>query len=214
MSRDAEAPRPVIAIDGPAGAGKTTVGVWLARSLGLPLIESGYFYRGVAAAPDALDSLPRVDIDIRVPPDDDWRPWLRVDDRVVDEARTPVIEERLAALARDPDVRSAIARRVTDSSAREGAVVLGRRTALESCQEAVARIFMTAEDEVRLERRRRADPQPAHDRRYGARMRAREPAKQGGTADYTLELDTTEMTISEVRDALWAHVQERLGNDG
>jgi len=208
----AEAPGPVIAIDGPAGAGKTTSGVWLARRLGLPLIESGYLFRGVAAAPDGLDSLSRVDIDVRVPPGDEWRPSLRVGDCLVEEVRAPAIEERLAPLVKQPQVRSAIAQRVTELSERNGGVVLGRRTATESCPTAPARVLMTADEEVRLRRRSQADVQEVADRRYGDRLRAREPILEGEELTYTMKLDTTEMSIGEVREALWRHVQERLAS--
>ncbi len=211
MPPEVEAPSLVVAIDGPAGAGKTTAGVWLAGRLGVPLIESGYFFRGIAAAVDGLASLPRVDVDARVPPNEEWRPSLRLDDQPVAEPRAAEIEQKLASLAREPAVRAAIARRVADLAERRGGVVLGRRAASESCRGAPARILMTAEREVRLERRRQADARPARDRRYGARMHAREPAAGDGESNYTLKLDTTGMAISEVREVLWEHVRERLG---
>jgi cytidylate kinase len=211
MHSEAEAPGPVVAIDGPAGAGKTTSGVWLARRLNVPLIESGYLFRGMAAAPDGIDSLPRIDIDVRVPPDDEWRPSLRVGDRPLGEVRTPAIEERLSALAKQSRVRAAIALRVTELSERRGGVVLGRRTATESCPLAPARVLMTADDEVRLRRRLQADAGQVSDRqRYGDRLRAREPVLEDDDQTYTMKLDTTEMSIGEVREALWVHVQERL----
>jgi cytidylate kinase len=56
--------RPIVTIDGPAGSGKTTLGRHLALTLGLPLVDTGLFYRGVTVAaararidPDDRDAL-------------------------------------------------------------------------------------------------------------------------------------------------------------
>lgn len=199
----------MVAIDGPAGAGKTTVGVWLASRLGVPFIESGYFFRGLAAARDGAGALARVDVEAQVPPNDDWRPRLRVDGRIVEELRSPELEQRLAALVRKGDVRSSVARRVRELAGVSGGVVVGRRTALESCADAAARVSMTASEEIRAERRRRADGADVPAGRYLARMKAREP-EESDNSSYTLSLDTSEMSVTQVRNTVMEHVRERM----
>lgn len=69
---------------------------------------------------------------------------------------------------------------------------------------------MTAAREVRLRRRLQADGAGVSTRRYRARMHAREPVVPDDSSVYTMRLDTTDMSIAEVRDVVMAHVKERL----
>jgi CMP/dCMP kinase len=198
----------IIAIDGPAGAGKTTAGVWLAYRLGLPFIESGYFFRGLAVLDADVGALPEVDVDARVPPSDDWRPTLRIDGESVNQVRSDTIESGLAALVGRRDVRSAIAQRVLAIASDGGGVVVGRRTAIESLAAAPVRVLMTASSAERLRRRSSADKPKTQDD-HQKQLRAREPEPVDDAA-YTLRLDTTEMSVADVRNALLDHVQERI----
>src|SRR5437899_2743713 len=97
----------VIAIDGPAGAGKSTVARGLARELGVPYMDSGAMYRCVALLwlasparpPAALARAARIERGARV----------MLDGRDVTEAiRAPEVSEAASKVAADADVRKAL----------------------------------------------------------------------------------------------------------
>lgn len=199
---------PVVAIDGPAGAGKTTVGVWLARRIGVRFLETGYFFRALASmASDSPgpEALAYVDVDARMPPDDDWRPALRVKGRVVHDLRSPALEDRLAAIVKRGELRNAIAERVTALAGDGGCVAVGRRTCVETFPQATVRILMVADAGVRSRRRAEADGGDVSPGRNLARLRAREVAVEDPGA-YTMKLDTTDMSVADVREAVLRHV--------
>src|SRR4051794_1438911 len=90
----------VVAVDGPAGAGKSTVARALAEALGFTYLDSGAMYRSVALAgesdPEALDIAFQ-----------DGRVLLSGRD-VTEEIRTPEVSERASRVAADPEVRRAL----------------------------------------------------------------------------------------------------------
>ncbi len=116
----------LIAIDGPAGAGKSTVARALAHRLGFTYMDSGAMYRCVAllslARPDeAPDALAR-QANIELGADADERSvlatgstevslntWVRLDGRdVTEEIRSPEVSEEASRVATDPEVRAAL----------------------------------------------------------------------------------------------------------
>lgn len=152
--------RPVITIDGPAAAGKSTVARELARRLDYRLIDTGALYRGIAwrvrqagVDPDNREALGRLlartTIDLR-----GGAVWVDGRD-VTGEIRTAEVGElasRLAALQVVREKVTPIQRRL---AAAGGAVLEGRDTGSVVCPDAEAKFYLDASPEVRVVRRQR-----------------------------------------------------------
>jgi cytidylate kinase len=149
----------VIAIDGPAGAGKSTVGRAVARRLGLDYLDTGAMYRAVTYAAmrrgvplydaDAVAELAReVTLDV----DDDG---VRVDGiDATTEIRGREVTQAVSAVAANSGVRSELVERQRSwVRARGGGVVEGRDIASVVFPEARLKLYVTASPRVRAERR-------------------------------------------------------------
>jgi cytidylate kinase len=160
----------LVAIDGPAGAGKSTVARALARQLGFTYLDSGAMYRSVALAalqrgggtlperPGALGELARaVEIEFggggggvspgaAIP--------VLLDGRDVTEAiRTPEVSEAASVLAGDPDVRAALVAKQRELIARGDWVAEGRDIGTVVAPDAELKVFLTADAHERARRR-------------------------------------------------------------
>ncbi len=156
---------PVITIDGPAGSGKTTLGRHLATTLGLPLVDTGLFYRGVmvAAARSGIDADDRealidcarhtvvvIDTD---PTHDDADSAASVNGVEAGPAlRDPANAPLLASMSSIPEVRAALldAQRRLASG---GAVAVGRDCGTVVFPEAQLKLYLDASETVRAQRR-------------------------------------------------------------
>lgn len=160
-------PRPVVAIDGPAGAGKSTVAKGVALSLGYTLVDTGSLYRAVAlvakragVAFDARADVERVARDavasgaLRLGRGEHGTTRVLVDgEDPGDHIRTPEMALGASTVSAHPGVRDALldAQR---AFGREGAVVLeGRDIGTVVFPDAEVKVFLTASDEVRARRR-------------------------------------------------------------
>jgi cytidylate kinase len=141
----------VIAIDGPAGAGKSSVARAAARELGFTYLDSGAMYRSVALAALERDASPA-----QLAASLDIRPGERVlvDGRDVTEAiRAPAVSEAASRAAIDPDVRRAMVplqRRMLSSG---NWVAEGRDIGTVVLPDAEVKVFLTASPEERARRR-------------------------------------------------------------
>jgi cytidylate kinase len=148
----------VIAIDGPAGSGKSTVARAVAQRLGLDYLDTGAMYRAVAFAAirrgiDPADDEPvaRLARDLE----------LDVDDKVtvdgVDatiEIRSPEVTRAVSTVAANPEVRRELVRRQREWAAgRGGGVIEGRDIGTVVCPDAPVKIYLTADDTERASRR-------------------------------------------------------------
>jgi cytidylate kinase len=154
--------RPIVAIDGPAGAGKSTVARKLAAALGYTYIDTGAMYRAVALSAqrrgisfDDAEGLADVaqGLDFSFLPEGE-RPRLLVNGEDVSQAiRTPEVSRGSSMVSRWPGVRTALVehqRRL----AREGGVVMeGRDIGTVVFPQARAKIYLTATVEERARRR-------------------------------------------------------------
>jgi cytidylate kinase len=154
----------LITIDGPAGAGKTTVSKMLARRLGYTYVDTGALYRGVALAAqrsgiaidrdDALEELVgRLHLDFRPDPSG---PRLLVDGKdVSDSIRAPEISMLASAVSARPVVRRFLLEVQRDLGRRKAAVFEGRDMGTVVFPDADAKFFLSADLKTRALRRYR-----------------------------------------------------------
>ncbi len=148
----------VIAIDGPAGSGKSTVARAVAARLGMPYLDTGAMYRAVAFSairqgvdPEDAKTVAELASDMR----------LEVAERVVVddvdatiEIRSPEVTRAVSVVAANPQVRKELVRRQREWADREGSgVVEGRDIGTVVFPEAPVKVYMTASDEERAQRR-------------------------------------------------------------
>ena len=139
---------PVIAIDGPAAAGKGTLARRLAATLGLPYLDTGLLYRAVGrrvldaggdpADPETAAAAARA---------------LRPADLERADLRGPVADAAAAAVASIPAVRAALLAFQRDFAVARGAVLDGRDIGTVIFPDATAKLFVTASLEARAGRR-------------------------------------------------------------
>jgi cytidylate kinase len=141
----------VVAIDGPAGAGKSTVARQLAERLGFRYLDSGAMYRAaaLAALEDGGDPAERaaaaaIDVGDRV----------LLDGRdVTDDIRRPEVTEASSRIAKDPEVREALVRKQRELLGGGDWVAEGRDIGTVVAPDAALKIFLTASPEQRAQRR-------------------------------------------------------------
>jgi CMP/dCMP kinase len=154
----------IVAVDGPAGSGKSSVSKQAARQLGFGYLDTGAGYRALTkTALDAGIDLATVgeqdlsvlfDYSISTDPDNYW---VKVGDSDLTEAiRSQEVELNVSKVAAQPKVRSfmrEITRSLADSCPNEGIIVEGRDITTVVMPDAKVRVLLTASEEVRLGRR-------------------------------------------------------------
>jgi len=155
----------VVAIDGPAGSGKSSVSKQVARRLGYGYLDTGAAYRALAwhalergidtsDAASVLDVSGDFDYAISLDPD---AYWVRVGQAdVTDAIREPRVSDAVSGVARVPAVRqsvNALFRALVARSGRPGVVVEGRDITTVVAPDAPVRILLTAAPEIRAARR-------------------------------------------------------------
>jgi len=155
----------VIAIDGPAGAGKSTVARGLADALGITYLDSGAMYRCVALAvkraqadPDDPNQAMGVasDIDVAF---DGGRVLLDSDD-VSDQIRSPEISALASRVSVHPGVREAMVMRQREMISRGPYVAEGRDIGTVVSPESPLKVFLVADEGERARRRAAESGQP------------------------------------------------------
>lgn len=149
----------MVAIDGPAGSGKSTVGKLLAKRLGLEYLDTGAMYRGVTFAALRRNIDP-VDAEVVARLAQQVELEL-VDGRVVVdgvdatiEIRGPEVTRAVSVVAANPGVRVELRRRQREwAGERGGGVLEGRDIGSVVFPDAVLKVYLTASPEVRAERR-------------------------------------------------------------
>ncbi len=154
--------RIVVAIDGPAGAGKSTVTRLLAARLGYQLLDTGAIYRAVAllARRRGVDwsdgaglATIAAGLDVRFQLDGERnRMWVG-DEEVTDAIRTPEISDGASRVSAQPPVRAALLDLQRRLGARGGVVAEGRDIGTVVFPAAEAKFFLTASAEERARRR-------------------------------------------------------------
>ncbi|HET8830910.1 MAG TPA: (d)CMP kinase [Casimicrobiaceae bacterium] len=216
---------PVIAIDGPAASGKGTIAWSVADALGFHYLDSGSLYRLIAlrsierhidpADTQALVALcPALDISFR-------RGRAMLDGRdVADSLRTEDVSSAASQIAVHPTLRRALIERQRSFRVAPGLVAEGRDMGTVVFPDAVLKVFLTASAEQRAERRHKQliakgisvtiDGLLRDIRERDARDSTRAAAPLVPARDAVI-LDTTDLSIAEVTDAVLAFHRERSG---
>jgi cytidylate kinase len=212
----------VVAIDGPAGAGKSTVARETARRLGLPYIDTGAMYRAIAWLAD------RCGMDVNDPKDMTWlathtdlsfagppdRPEVCVNGYSPgEELRSPEVSQGASKVSTIQGVRAALTKQQQRLGGERGCVMEGRDIGTVVFPDAKVKVFLTASHDERVKRRleemkakgQHADPEELRaqieerDRRDAERDHA--PMKPAANA---VLLSTDGLTIPEVVDRIVA----------
>jgi cytidylate kinase len=195
----------LVAIDGPAGAGKSTVARMLARQLGFTYLDSGAMYRCVAllalAAPAAEPGALARAAAIEFAGEDGGVVLLDGRD-VSEEIRAPEVSEAASRVAADPAVRAAMVAAQRELIAAGDWVAEGRDIGTVVAPDAELKVFLTADPAVRARRRAAelgadVDTVLAEQTMRDTRDSAREHSPLRA-ADDAVELDTSGLTIEQV----------------
>jgi cytidylate kinase len=210
----------VVTIDGPAGAGKSTVAKQLAARLGYRLLDTGAIYRAVALVAvrrgiawteaEPLAALAR-DLDIRFElAGDDNHVFLGTDD-VSAAIREPTISQGASQVSAHPPVRAALLDLQRRLGAGGGVVVEGRDTGTVVFPAAQAKFFLVASAEERARRRvaQLADSGRSVDFAETLREISERDARDAGRdvapmkpAPDAILIDSSTMSIGQVVDAM------------
>jgi cytidylate kinase len=209
----------VIAIDGAAGVGKSTLAHRLAAELGLPYVNTGLMYRALAlrahrdgVSPEDAPELERLARGMRFELDSSVRPpELRIDGEPPEPALTSAeVESSVSAVSRHPEVREVL-RREQRRLAVDGAVMEGRDIGSVVAPNADLKLFLRAESRERIGRRAlQRDKDPEHvARSLGTRDQQDSRTSPFVPAPDAIVFDTTKLSPDEVARQVLALVRER-----
>jgi len=203
------APIRIVAIDGPAGSGKSTVARLVATEVGLPYLDTGAMYRSVAFASiesgiDAADEVAIGDlarsIELEMPVD--GRVLVNGDD-ATDAIRSPEVTRLVSVVSAYPVVRTEMRDRQRLYAHEAGGGVLeGRDIGTVVFPDAMLKVYLTASIAERA--RRRAAQSGEDPSEVEAAMRARDAADSTREhapmtmAEDAVEVDTTDLSIDQV----------------
>jgi cytidylate kinase len=229
----------VIAVDGPSASGKSSASRGAARALGLRYLDTGSMYRaltwwmlarGIPADDPAAVAQAASEPSIEVGTDPDG-PWVRVDGQDVSAAvRTQEVTSAVSAVARVPQVRTrliALQREIIARARAEGRGIVaeGRDIGTVVAPDAVVKVYLTASERVRAQRRTAesaasADVTASASQLSASQLSATEAdqarrdrmdAGQLARADDAVEIDSTMFGLEDVIGMIAGLAQERAG---
>lgn len=220
----------VIAIDGPAGSGKSSVSKQVARRLGFGYLDTGAAYRALAwhvleHGADTSDAVAVVDVmgdfefAISLDPDDHWVRAGETD--VTGAIREPRVSDAVSGVARVPVVRKSVNRlfrHLVAESGRPGVVVEGRDITTVVAPDAPVRILLTAAPEVRAARR--SAELAGEDATAVATALHRRDASDSQVVDFltaaegVVVVDSTDLDFAATVDAVVDVVRTALSENG
>jgi cytidylate kinase len=216
----------IVAIDGPAGSGKSTVARGVARRLGFTYLDSGALYRAVTllalergADLEDAGALSRLASDASIELHDHREEGVevRVDGRdVSDEIRTPQVTGASSTVAAHAEVRKVLLGKQRELIAAGNYVVEGRDIGTVVAPDAAVKVFLTADPDERARRRaaefeRRGEPTTAQDVKAAIEKRDRLDSTRSAAplraADDAVNLDTTGLEAEDVVERVLELVQ-------
>ena len=210
-----------IAVDGPAGAGKSSIARAVAEEIGYIYVDTGALYRSIAlySIENKLDNESLVNsldkINIRLEFIDKWQHVFLNDNDVSDKIRTPEVSMGASKVSAIPEVREFLFGLQKKIAAENNIIMDGRDIGTVVLPDADLKVFLTASAEERANRRFKEmiDSSISYEqvleeikqRDYNDMHRDVAPLKQ---AEDAVLLDTTGMTIEEVKQKLKALIDE------
>lgn len=218
-----------IALDGPAGAGKSTVARLVAKGLGFNYIDTGAMYRAVTLLilrhvydfddEDLLTVLAEnADIDLTHDPQASTRVYLNGED-VTDSIRDPEISRYVSRVAKIPGIREQMLQMQRKMGARGNVIMEGRDIGTAVLPDADFKFFLTASTEERAKRRQAELASKGHlieledlikeitQRDYIDSSRETAPLKPAPDAEI---IDCTDLTIEQVVEHIISRVKGRM----
>ncbi|MUG71699.1 MULTISPECIES: (d)CMP kinase [Paenibacillus] len=218
-----------IAIDGPAGAGKSTIARLVAGNLGFVYVDTGAMYRAVTwkILDEGLGDEQTAEMialtkrtDIRLTPGENGQ-TVFVDGRdVTGLIRSAEVTGNVSRVSSIGEIREVLTRKQKEMAAGKGVVMDGRDIGSHVLPNAEVKVFLTASVRIRAERRLReiADTQPdvsleqlMQDIAERDRMDEQREVSPLKRAPDAVLIDTTEMTIPEVVDRILELCKSRIG---
>jgi cytidylate kinase len=212
----------IVAIDGPAGAGKSTIARSLARKLGFTYIDSGAMFRAVAlwairASVDLNDlhKLEHLAREAVIEFEGDSKVLLNGED-VTAAIRDPEVSKAASKVSIAPGVRRALRDQQRRIGGKTSVVMEGRDIGTVVFPDADVKIYLDADPHIRAGRRAQETGAAVHDiaeemkeRDHRDRTRVEAPLTQAPDAEY---IDSTELTPEEVEEAILKVVRARTSN--
>jgi CMP/dCMP kinase len=207
----------IVAIDGPAGAGKSTVARRLAERLGFRYLDTGAMYRAVTwlavrRSVDLEDGAPlgMLAEDNPVDLEEDGR--VEIDGTDVTEAiRLAEIDRLVPIVARHPEVRQVMRSRQRELAELGNAVIEGRDIGTVVAPDADVKIYLNADPKTRAERRQLERPDIGGDAlATDLRLRDESDAARMQPAEDAELIDTTELDVEDVVDRVERLVRARV----
>ena len=215
-----------IAIDGPAGAGKSTIARKLAKELGFYYVDTGAIYRTVAyffdlwgVSPKDIDGIPRYidELTIGIEYDDEGVQHMIMNGMdVTGDIRTPDLSQKASLVSAHAIVRDLLLDMQREMAEKHNVIMDGRDIGTTILPNAQVKIFLTASPEVRAERRYKELKEKGVDVSYEETLadvirRDKQDEKQSKAAEDSILLDNSELDFNGTVKRLLEIVEERTG---
>lgn len=218
-----------VAVDGPSGAGKSTLAKAAAKELGITYVDTGAIYRviGLAALRRGIEPhdaaavapmLPELEIGLKHGNDGLQHMYLDGED-VSDAIRLPEVSMYASAVSALPDVRAFLLEMQRSLARAQSVIMDGRDIGTVVLPDAEVKIFLTADEKVRAQRRcleleQRGTPKSfekvlaeIRERDYNDSHRAAAPLRR---ADGAVLVDTSELDFEQSKALLLKTIRERI----